>query len=171
VDDLKQVSVFSGNVVMTKGTLVIRADRLELRRDPEGYQYGTAIADSGRLVSFRQKREGVDEFFAGQAERIEYDGKAETIRLTNRAHLDRLVCEKPTDEVRGESITYDQKTEVYRVAGAAAGNDGARGRAMMVIQPGEQGRTSTAPSRCAGSAPAALKESGEIAPSGAAPRK
>ncbi len=51
-DDLKQINVFPGNVTLTKGTIVIRADRLVIRQDPEGYQYGTAY---GNPATFRQK--------------------------------------------------------------------------------------------------------------------
>ncbi|HVL56085.1 MAG TPA: lipopolysaccharide transport periplasmic protein LptA, partial [Burkholderiaceae bacterium] len=59
-DDAKQTNVFTGNVVLTKGTIRIRGDRLVLRQDPEGFQYGTA---TGRPASFRQRRDGTaDEY-------------------------------------------------------------------------------------------------------------
>src|SRR5690606_8305774 len=62
-DDVKQINVFTGNVVLTKGTILLRADRHVIRQDPEGYQYGTA---TGNLAFFSQKREGVDQFVEGQ---------------------------------------------------------------------------------------------------------
>lgn len=37
-DDLKQVNIFTGHVVATKGTIVIKADRVEVTQDPQGYQ-------------------------------------------------------------------------------------------------------------------------------------
>ena len=74
-DDIKQVNVFVGQVVLTRGTLVLRADQLVLRQDPEGYAHGTA---TGQLARFRQKRDGLDEWVEGQGEEIIYDGKAET---------------------------------------------------------------------------------------------
>ena len=66
-DDLQQISVFTGRVVLTKGSILIRADRLEVRQDPDGFQYGVATGSAGRLAFFRQKREAVDEFMEGQA--------------------------------------------------------------------------------------------------------
>ncbi len=68
-DDLKQTSVFTGNVVLTKGTIVIRGARVDVRQDPEGYQYGTVTAEAGKLAFYRQKREGVDEFIEEKAKR------------------------------------------------------------------------------------------------------
>ena len=64
-DDLKQTSIFTGKVVLTKGTIVIRGSRVEVRQDPEGYQYGVVTAEPGKLAFYRQKREGVDEFIEG----------------------------------------------------------------------------------------------------------
>ena len=56
-DDLKQTSVFTGNVVVTKGTIIIRGARIDVRQDPEGYQYGVVTAAPGKLAYFKQKRE------------------------------------------------------------------------------------------------------------------
>ena len=77
-DDLKQTSVFSGKVVLTKGTILIRGAKIDVRQDPEGYQFGLITAEPGKLAFFRQKREGLDEFIEGEAETIEYDSRADT---------------------------------------------------------------------------------------------
>ena len=71
-DDAKQTSVFTGKVVLTKGTIVIRGARIDVRQDPEGYQYGTVLSEPGKLAFFRQKREGLDEFIEGEAETTLY---------------------------------------------------------------------------------------------------
>ena len=134
VDDLKQVSVFTGGVVLTKGTLIIRSDQLTVREDPEGYQYGTAVANEGKLVFYRQKREAEDQYIEGYAERMEYDGKTERIKLFNRAIVKRLEGAKEADEVRGDTIEYDSRSEVYTVLGGpkAGATDG---RVRAVLQP------------------------------------
>jgi lipopolysaccharide export system protein LptA len=128
IDDAKKVSVFEGNVVVTQGTLVIRGDRMVVREDPQGFNHGTAY---GNLASFRQKRDGVDEYVEGFAERIEYDGKAERLQMFNRAHMKR-----GNDEVRGSYISYDQPTEFFRVVGAQDNTAGGAspGRVRAVIQ-------------------------------------
>lgn len=134
-DDLKQTNVFTGNVILTKGTMVIRSDRLTVREDLEGYQFGTALADSGKLVSYRQKREGLNQYIDGVAERMEYDGKTEKIKLFNRAVMKRLEGAAEADEVRGAMIEYDSRTEIYTVMGSAMAPGATGGRVRAVIQP------------------------------------
>ena len=134
-DDLKQLGVFSGNVVATKGTLVLRAAQVEVRQTPEGYQRGVATAAAGQLASFRQKRDGVDETIQGEAERIEYDSKADVLRLVNRAVIRRYRGATLADETSGGLITYDNAAESFSVAGgpsaATPANPGGRVRATL----------------------------------------
>jgi len=128
VDDAKQLATFEGNVVLTQGTLQIRGDRMEIRQDKEGFKYGTTW---GSLAYFRQKREGLDEYIEGWAERIEYDGRSDKMQMFNRAMMKRT-----EDEVRGNYISYDGQTEFYQVTGggskaATANNPDGRVRAIM----------------------------------------
>lgn len=129
-EDAKQSGVFEGNVTLTQGTLHIHADKLMVRKNPEGFQYVTAF---GNPVTFKQKREGADEYIEGSAARIEYQGKEEKIQLFERARLKRN-----QDELRGEYISYDQKSEYFQVRGTqgeAALGTGPGGRVKAVIQP------------------------------------
>ena len=129
VDDAQKTSVFEGKVVMTQGTLTIRADKVTLRQDKDGFQYGSA---SGNLASFRQKRDGANEYIEGEAERIEYDGKLDKVEFFNRARLKR----DPADEVRGNYISYDSRTEYFTVTGGSQTASGSpEGRVRAVIQP------------------------------------
>jgi len=134
-DDLKQVGTFRGNVVVTKGTLTMRAAEIEVRQSPDGYQHGLATALPGQLASFSQKREGVDETIQGEAERIEYDGKTDTVRFVNRAVIRRYRGATLADETAGNLITYDNTNEVFSVTGgssaATPANPGGRVRATL----------------------------------------
>jgi len=144
-DDAKQVNVFSGRVVVTKGTIVLRADRVVLRKDADGYQYGTATGDP---ATFRQKRDRPDEYIAGSARQIEYDTKTETFRLRERANLERLEKERVTEEVHGNLIVYDSRNEFFSVdAGgpAAATPENPSGRVRVVIQPKESAAPTPSP--------------------------
>ena len=85
-DDQKQTAVFEGRVVLTQGTFVLRADKLTVKQDPQGFQIGVAV---GSPATFRQKRDGVDEWIDGEALRIEYDGKAERVELFDKARINR----------------------------------------------------------------------------------
>ena len=57
-DDVKQVNTFTGNVVLTRGTLVMHAQKLVVTVDPAGYQFATLYAPPGGLATFRQRRDG-----------------------------------------------------------------------------------------------------------------
>jgi len=129
VDDARKISIDEGNVILTQGTLQIRANKLVVTEDAEGFQLGTAY---GNPASFRQKREGYDEYIEGYALRIEYDQKKDLVQLFSQARMKR-----GGDEARGSYISYDGKTEFFQVLGgketATANNP--RGRVRTVIQP------------------------------------
>ena len=140
VDDAKQLAVFEGNVVLTQGTMVIRGTRMEVRQDKEGFKHGTSW---GNLAYFKQKREGVDEYIEGWAERIEYDGRADKVQLFQRANLKRN-----EDDVRGDYISYDATTEFFQVIGGgskAATENNPLGRSRVVMHP-QKSKTKQPPS-------------------------
>lgn len=118
-DDLKQVSVFTGRVVLTKGTIVIRGAQLEVRQDPEGYQFGWVTGSSDKRAFFRQKREALDEFMEGEGESIYYDGKADVVTFTKKAEMRRYRGTTLADQVTGAVIVYDNVGETFRVDGNA----------------------------------------------------
>jgi lipopolysaccharide export system protein LptA len=140
-DDQKQVSTFSGRVVLTKGTIEIRGDRLQVTQDPEGWQSGTAW---GEPATFRQKREGVEEWVEGRALRIDYNGRDETVRLQQKAMMQRTDGAKVLEEIHGSSILYESGTELFTAQSNGAGAAGSTpsnpsGRVRMVIQPRSEG--------------------------------
>ena len=133
-DDLKQASVFTGKVVVTKGTIIIRGGRVDVRQDPEGYQYGVFTAEPGKLAFYRQKREGVDEFIEGEGETIEYDGKADRVKFVKRAEMRRFRGATLSDEMVGSLITYDNNSDVFTVDGGPA-SPAVGGRVRAVLTP------------------------------------
>ncbi|MGI4777954.1 MAG: lipopolysaccharide transport periplasmic protein LptA [Janthinobacterium lividum] len=139
-DDLKQTSVFTGGVLVTKGTIIIRGARIDVRQDPEGYQYGVVTAAPGKLAYYKQKRDaGPDEWTEGESEVIEYDSRADNVRFIRRAVMRRLIGATPNDETTGELIVYDQGNDTFTVNGAplppgasvAAGAQGGRVKAIL----------------------------------------
>lgn len=166
-DDAKQTSVFTGRVVLTKGTVVMRGAQLEVRRSPDGHQYGVLKAEPGKLALFRQKRDTLpgtqDEFLEGEAELIEYDGRADTVRFTQRARLRRYLGSTVNDEMSGVVIVYDNITSVLTVDGGAkpaADGTGPRVRAMLTPRV-DEARAGTPGAAPAASAPA-LRRSATI---------
>lgn len=128
IDDAQQISTFTGNVQLTQGTMLILGDKIVVVQDKDGFKHGTSY---GNPASFRQKREGMDEYVEGYGERIEYDTRAETVDFYTRARVKRNL-----DEVRGEHITYSAKTEVFQVdsGGTSSGNTPPK-RVRAVLHP------------------------------------
>ena len=128
-DDLKQLSVFTGNVVLTKGTILIRGAKVEVQQDAQGNQFGVVTAAPGKLAFFRQKREGVDEYIEGEGERIDYDGRADTVKFTTKAQLRRYQGSKLNDEFNAGVIVFNNTTEVFTLDGApGTGSVGSTGQ-------------------------------------------
>lgn len=136
-DDVKQINTFSGNVILTRGTLIMKGGKLVVSQDPEGYQFATLTASPGKIATFRQKRDGGPNLWIeGEAERLEYDGKAEVVKLYSKAKMRRLEGSKTTDEVQGEFISYDSRAEFFAVHNTAAGESKpGGGRIKATIQP------------------------------------
>ena len=154
LDDAKKEGVFVGSVTLTQGTLTIKADKIIVKQDAEGFQYGIAY---GNPAHFRQKREGYDEYIEGFSERLEYDGKNDKVQMFTNARMQR-----GGDELRGDYISYNAVTEFFQVIGggkSAATGGNPQGRVRAVIQPKTKpGAPATSPGSVE------LKPSGSVQP-------
>jgi lipopolysaccharide export system protein LptA len=113
-DDVNQIYHLENNVLLIKGTLIIRGEKAHVKIDPEGYQLATIFAKPGGLASLRQRRDtGLDEYIDGQADWIQYDAKSETAILVGKAKMSQLSGTKISDQVNGDRIHYDGQTEKY----------------------------------------------------------
>ena len=126
LDDIRKISVYQGNVVLTQGTLMLRADHLQVTQNADGLD---KVSATGRPVAFRQKADGRDEYIEGFADRIEYDGVNNQIELIGQARLRR-----GTDELRGAQISYNANTGFYKVVGQPNAKTPS-GRVRAVIRP------------------------------------
>ncbi len=135
VEEDQRLNVLTGNVDLTKGTMVIRADRVEIRQNNDGAQLATATGGQGGRSYFKQKRDGVNELIEGEAEKIFYDGRDDTVHFTGRAVMRRIVDGAASDEVNGQAIRYDNKTGVYQVMGGSPVGGASSGRVRGVISP------------------------------------
>ena len=127
VNDAKKTSTYSGTVILTQGTLIIHADKLIVREDKEGFQHSTS---TGNPTTFKQKREGKNEYMEGSAQRIEYDGRMDKVQLYTRAWVKR-----GEDIVHGDYISYDANAEYAEVIGGVKSEGGGTGRVKAIIQP------------------------------------
>jgi lipopolysaccharide export system protein LptA len=126
-DDARRMNIFEGNVVVTRGTLNIRADRIVVRQDADGFQYATA---TGNPVRFRQRQdpkppdtEGV--WLEGEAKRIELNEKTGKLELFESARVNR-----GGDEVTGNYILVDQRSDFFTVTPGKG-----EGRVRATLQP------------------------------------
>jgi len=116
-DDINKESVFTGNVVLTRGNMTLHSDRLSMREDAEGFQHGTATVEGGKRVFLRQENPEQFEVLEARGERAEYNGKTEEVEMIGKAIITRFICGKPFDNIQGERVIYRQKTETYQAFG------------------------------------------------------
>jgi len=131
----------AGSVVITQGTLTIHADRIVFHQNPDNSLSATAY---GNPVTFREKRDGIDEYYEGVAQRVVYNGQNRFLEL-----FDRALLKKSGDEIRSNYITYDAGTEIFKAEGRPdskppdAGDAplGSRVRGVFQPQPKEEKTT------------------------------
>ena len=144
-DDPRQLTLLTGHVQAVKGTLVMRAARMEVQQDAQGQQVARFWADGGERVFFRQKREGLDEFIEGEAEQALYDSRQELMTLTGRAEVRILREGRTADQLYGQRIVYNGGKEVLLVDGQPPGANAARQRVRAVLAPKAEASAATEP--------------------------
>jgi lipopolysaccharide export system protein LptA len=158
-DELKQVNVVSGRATLTRGTMRITGERMELRTAADGYRSALVTAAPDAPATFRQRRDptrpGVEEYIEGTAERIEWDEKTESVRFVNRAQWRRLENGVVRDEISGQLISYDAAASTYRIEGGEQGSG--RVRAVIAPRTNEAAKAAPAPLRPATELPAGKK--------------
>ena len=131
IDDAKKIQILEGDVLVTKGTMTLKAERIVITEDQYGFQKGTATGGKDGLARFRQKREGSEDYVDGEAERIEYNSNSEIAELFQRAWV-----KSGEDQVRGDYIRYDAVSEKYLVtAGENRDPKAPPARVRAIIQP------------------------------------
>ena len=131
-DDAKRVSTFEGNVVVTQGTMRMTAERVTVREDSDRHKYYVA---SGSPVTFRQKRDDVDEWVEGHAQRAEFDDRNDVLRLYDGAQV-----KSNQNRISGDFISYDMRRELAEVAGAPPGQQAPKdARVKVIILPPAKG--------------------------------
>jgi len=170
LDQQNRFAEVEGNVVITKGTILMHADRVQVRQSAAGYDTAIAFGASGRPATFRQKRDGADEYIEGEADRLEYDARTDTVKFVNNAVVRRLRGATVTDEISGNLITYDGTSQVSSVSGGATPTPAnPTGRVRVTLTPREGTEAAAEAARAAASQGApVLKTSPDLSPPAAA---
>jgi len=134
IDDAKSISIYKGDVILTQGTLKIKANELTVREDSQGFQHSTAI---GKPTTFKQKRNGGQGYIEGRADRIEYDGHMDKVHLYINASVKR-----GNDTVFGDYIMYDTNAEFAQALSGSTRNENGdevkKGRTRVIIKPKQE---------------------------------
>ena len=153
VDQVTQNYIAVGDVVITRGTMILKSDRAEVKEAPDGYRTFILTASPGKLATFRQKRDGGPDLWAeGQAQRIEYDERADLVKLFSNAVIKQIEGQKVTQQMDSPFISYDSRKEVLVGRNDPSGADvKGQGRGSITLQPR---RTQPAGAPAAPAAPA-----------------
>jgi lipopolysaccharide export system protein LptA len=133
-DDVKKESIFTGNVVMTRGQMTLHSDTLTMREEADGSQHGTATMQGGKLVRVRQENPEAFEVIEAVGVRGEYNGRSEEIEMIGQAVVTRFVCGRQLDQIRGERVIYRQSNNTYQAFGGP-NSAGPNGRVRSLAQP------------------------------------
>lgn len=137
IDNKKNISILSGDVILTKGTLIVKGSRA-IVTDLGQHKYSVQLFSSpNKLANFRQKRDGGENLWIeGEAERIEYNDISEEVKFFTKAKVRNLDGKKITEEQEGEFLSYDSLNEVFFATNNSSGKTipGA-GRVKVTLQP------------------------------------
>lgn len=115
--------VLSQGVVITQGTLDIKADRAEI--STRGGEISRVVLTGSPAVMRQEMDDGSP--MNARANRIDYDMATDTVTLTGNAHI-----EQPRGNMSGQRIVYNMQTERVEAGGEGSG------RVQMRIQPRNQ---------------------------------
>ena len=108
LDEKKGISIYKGNVLLIKGTLIIKADKITLYSDGEKL---TKALITGSPADVRHKPEN-EEKMHSQAKKIEYFVEKERLILNGEAFVD-----QGDRHFSGESIEYDTRQRIITASG------------------------------------------------------
>jgi lipopolysaccharide export system protein LptA len=125
--------VVEGNVILEQGTLRITAPKMNVKSDAEKNVFAELIGNDKQRVTFREKREGFNDYTEGEADRAEYDQRANSIKLMSRARIT-----SAGSEITGDQVFYNSVTEEFKVDGvpnSKPGTNAAPQRGRLVLPP------------------------------------
>jgi len=134
LDVVNQRTEFNGNVILSKGSMLLKAERMDVRETSDGYHQAYASGETGKPVQFRQARDVAGEAIEGTADQLEYDSRSDTVRFVGNAVVRRVRGDAVADEITGALIVYDNRSEVFSVDGGLA-SPHPSGRVRVVLMP------------------------------------
>lgn len=132
LDDNKNLAVYTGNVIITQGSMQLTGSRVTLTLDNAGEVQ--KLVSTGSPATFRQTPAGGKQVDA-RASTIEYHADTERVYLIENAFL-----EQAGNTFQGQRVNYDIRRQIVD-AGRAVEDGTPAERIEIIIQP----RTRTEP--------------------------
>jgi len=127
LDELKAISIYTGNVFVQQGTLQIRADQVTIHhredRQPE------IIIAVGTPATYQQQIEGEEQGIRAEALRMEYVTAKDEITLIERA-----IVYQGEDTFRNDRIVYDRANARVKAGTSVQGKE----RVKILIHPSQR---------------------------------
>lgn len=130
IDDEKGISTFRGNVIMTRGSILIKGNVVVVYRDKA--KDLDKIHSTGNLAHFQQRPDGKPDDVVANGRELFYDAVKEILIIRKQGKVI-----QGGDTFRGEHIVYDSKRDLVEARGDKKGN-GKKGRVQMTLQPNKK---------------------------------
>lgn len=137
LDDRSNTAVYTGDVIITQGSMRLTGGRVTLNTDAEGAV--SKIVSQGSPATYNQTPEGGSPV-AARGQTIEYMADADRVVLIDNAFL-----EQDGNTFQGEYISYDINREVVDAgrASSESATSGQQDRIEIVIQPRKRSEPTT----------------------------
>jgi lipopolysaccharide export system protein LptA len=133
IDDEKGISTFRGNVIMTRGSVIIKGDEVKVYRDKA--KELDKVHSTGNPAHFQQRPEGKPDDVIAEGRELFYDAVKEILIIRRQGKVI-----QGGDTFHGEHIVYDSKRDKVEARGSKNGN-GKKGRVQMTLQPSKKDKT------------------------------
>lgn len=130
-DQKNKVTVFTGQIVITQGSLVVHAEKGTASEDKDGNQ---TIELYGTPVTFVQLNDDGDRT-EGQGNNFQYTTHDNLAILSGRARV-----KKGNNLVMGDKLTYNTQTQIFSATSTNANGvtNTKRGRVTVILQPNKK---------------------------------
>ncbi|KEA63261.1 LptA, protein essential for LPS transport across the periplasm [Marinobacterium lacunae] len=124
INEKTGVTVYSGQVEISQGSMKIRGDRVELYRSADGDV--NRIVSIGKPAEFEQQPKASDPVTHAYGLRMEYKINSQQVTISEQAKV-----EQGQDTFTGERIVYNMDKAIVDAYSSESGDQ----RVKMVIQP------------------------------------
>ncbi len=119
-----KVGTFAGNIIIKRGSIVIKANSGTASVDQDNNKY---VILNGDPVTFYQQQDD-NTIINGQGNNLSYDTKTNLLILSSKARI-----KKASDIIIGQKIIYNTKTNQYSVNSGIVNNNTASNNNRVTI--------------------------------------